>query len=148
MLIFKHLPEGPGTSWDFLWKQRSWQEPLLHSSPTLLVQADMRGHSHLPLPCQSQQVSTVPLKDAPSSTGPGGRVRSGALVLKRPHGSATTGQTILAGYHPQSTADSRLKDTLSLPVKKAYLLLLELPPEGQASGLPHSYWLQRCSQGT
>lgn len=27
MLIFKHLPEGPGTSWDFLWKQRSWQEP-------------------------------------------------------------------------------------------------------------------------
>lgn len=40
---------------------------------------------------------------------------------------------------PGYSTDSKLKHTPSLPVKEAYLLVLELPLEGQASGLTHLY---------
>lgn len=48
---------------------------------------------------------------------------------------------------PGHCTDSGLKHSPSLSVKEAYLLVLELWPQGQASGMKHVQRLQRCSQG-
>lgn len=54
------------------------------------------------------------------------------------HGNVTVGKTVLGRPpHPGHCTDSRLKHDSSLPGKKAYLLSLELLPEGQALGFPH-----------
>lgn len=49
---------------------------------------------------------------------------------------------------PVHCRDSTLKHILSLPVKKADLLALELPPEGQDSGFVACVVLQKCCQET
>lgn len=54
------------------------------------------------------------------------------------HRTVTTKKTVLSrlllpGHH----TDSRLKHTPGLPVKEAYLVVLELQPERQALDLPH-----------
>lgn len=50
-------------------------------------------------------------------------------------------QTVTTEHH----TDNRLKCIPRLFVKNTYLLVLELQPEGQTSGLPHIYRLQKCS---
>ena len=66
-----------------------------------------------------------------------------ALLTKRAgipelHGTVTIRKTVLSRPPtPGHCTDSRLKHNLSLPVKKAYLLSLELHPEVEASGFPH-----------
>lgn len=61
------------------------------------------------------------------------------LYVPGPHRTIAIGKTVL-GRPPRPTLgkDSRLKYILSLPEKEAHLLVLELQPEGQLSGLPHS----------
>lgn len=49
---------------------------------------------------------------------------------------------------PVHCRDSTLKHILSLLVKKADLLALELPPEGQDSGFVARVVLQKCCQET
>lgn len=52
------------------------------------------------------------------------------------HGMLTFGDRVLGRLSPSGyCTDSRLKYTLSLSVKVAYLLLLDLWPEGKASDL-------------
>lgn len=54
------------------------------------------------------------------------------------YGSITIRKTILGRLPPlRHGIDSRLKYTPSIPVKKNNLLVLELQPEGQVSGLSH-----------
>ena len=51
--------------------------------------------------------------------------------------SVTIRKTVLGRLLPPGhSTHNRLKHTPSLSVKKAYLLVLELQPEGQVSGLP------------
>jgi len=55
------------------------------------------------------------------------------------HRNATIGETILSRPpSPGHCIDNRPKNNPNLPMKKAYLLRLELQPERQASGFPHS----------
>lgn len=55
------------------------------------------------------------------------------------HRTIQLDREFLAGHHPQDTAETerRLKYN-TLDVKKAYLLGIELQPEGQASDFPHT----------
>lgn len=46
------------------------------------------------------------------------------------------------------TTNSQLKHNPSLPVKKAYLLSLQLQAKRQTSGVPNTQKLRRCSQET
>lgn len=58
------------------------------------------------------------------------------------HGTVTNEETVL-GWLPQGIAHSRLKQTPSLSVKEAYLIVLELQQEGQTSSLDTSRGLLR-----
>lgn len=52
------------------------------------------------------------------------------------HGTITIEETIFGRLPPPGhCTDSQLNHTLSLPVKKAYLLVLDFQPKGQASDL-------------
>ena len=50
--------------------------------------------------------------------------------------------------HPRTKlyTGNRMKHPTSLPMKKAYLLVLQLQPERQSSSLPHIQKLLKCSQ--
>ena len=64
------------------------------------------------------------------------------LAFMDPMGLKQSERQFLACYHPQGMAqiaDSRLKHTLSLPVKKAYLLVLEPQPDGQVYHTSRGY---------
>lgn len=65
--------------------------------------------------------------------------RTVGLYVPGPHRTIVIGKTVLGRRPcPRHCKDSRLKYILSLPEKEAHLLFLELQPEGQLSGLPHS----------
>lgn len=54
------------------------------------------------------------------------------------HGTVTIRNRVLARLPPsEHCMHSRMKHSPSLPMKKTYLLDMELHPEGQASGFPH-----------
>lgn len=62
----------------------------------------------------------------------------GGCCFSGPHGSETIGETVFGRLPPPGYfTDSGLKYTSRLSMEKAYLLVLELWPEGQASGLHH-----------
>lgn len=124
LLILKNLPEGQ-TYWDSLWRRRCWQVPFSQSLSILLAPV---GISHLRAHHGPTKAKTcvIQVEDTPWTSGSGGL--TGKKQLER---------QFLAGYHPQ-VLQSRLKNTFSLSVKKAYLLVLELQSEGLASGLPRN----------
>lgn len=64
------------------------------------------------------------------------------------HRTITIGKTIVGSPPPPGNcADSKLKHNSSLPIQKAYLLSLELQPQGQAEGFPNIWRLRRHYQG-
>lgn len=63
-----------------------------------------------------------------------------SLVVKgfcvpSPTGLKQSESESLASYHPEGTLYRQQKHTLSLPVREAYVLVLKLRLEGQASAL-------------
>lgn len=64
--------------------------------------------------------------------------------ISGPHGTETIGKIVLIMMIPKGhCTDSRLKHIPSVSLKRAYLLVLELKPEGQVSGFQHIQRLWR-----
>ena len=85
---------------------------------------------------------------------PGTSLACLALAAKRTdipelQGTVTIGKTVLGKPPtPGQCTDNRLKHSPSLFINKAYVLSLQLQPEGQASGFPHMEGIKRYTQRT
>lgn len=60
--------------------------------------------------------------------------RAGILEFLR---TGTIEKTFCQTSTPRALHNRRLKESLSLPVKKAYLLSLKVQPKEEVSGFPH-----------